>query len=101
MKTSLYYEWDEDKDQKNQHRHGLSFADALSVFDDPSLLSMYDPHHSQNEDRWISLGRNSAGTVVLVVHTVRGEPPADRIRLISARYVSKHEERQYYSRVQS
>lgn len=95
---SLQYEWDEEKDQKNQHRHGLSFADALSVFDDPSLLSMYDVEHSEDEDRWITLGRNASGAVLVVVHAVRSEVPTERIRLISARYATNREERQYYVR---
>lgn len=95
---SLQYEWDEEKDQNNQRRHGIFFADALSVFDDPSLLSIYDVGHSENEHRWITLGRNASGAVLVVVHTVRGEVPAERIRIISARYATNREERQYYVR---
>ena len=95
----LQYEWDENKDQSNQIRHGLSFADALSVFDDPSALSRYDPDHSQEEDRWITLGRNAVGMPVVVVHAVRGDELAERIRIISARYATKREEREYYSRI--
>ena len=61
-------------------------------------MSMYDPDHSHDEDRWITLGRNTAGAVIVVVHTVRTDGTTERIRLISARYATKHEERQYYAR---
>lgn len=52
---------------------------------------MYDVEHSEDEDRWITLGRNASGAVLVVVHTVRGEVPTERIRLISARYEGFHD----------
>ncbi len=95
--TYLHYEWDEDKDIINQLRHkGLSFADAVSVFNDDQLLSMYDPDHSIEEDRYIALGRDSSGQVLIVSFTLRGDD--EHIRLISARAATKREEKQYYSR---
>ena len=95
-KKHLHYEWDEDKDIINQLKHqGLGFADAISAFNDPQFMSMYDPDHSVDEDRFIALGRDSTGQILLVSFTLRGDD--EHIRLISARKATKHEEKQYYS----
>lgn len=92
----LHYEWDEDKDLANQRKHdGIAFADAITVFDDPNLLSIFDPDHSQDEDRYLALGRDRTGQILVVSFTVRGDD--EHIRLISARRAVKHEEKQYYS----
>ncbi len=94
----LQYEWDEHKDWLNQRKHGVSFADALSVFDDPKILSCYDEgHSSESEDRWISIGATQSGLICLVVHTFRTPEGIERIRIISARPATKREQKQYYS----
>lgn len=93
----LHFEWDETKDQTNQKKHNIPFAEAVSVFHDPSYLSMFDPDHSLDEDRWISIGRNGNGMVLVISHTFRkDENGSEKIRIISARTSTKQEELQYY-----
>ena len=91
-------EWDDDKDLANQKKHGLAFADAVSVFDDPGLLSRFDEPHSLDEDRWVSLGRSDIGILCVVSHTFRDRDDEEYARIISARPATKNEELQYYSR---
>ena len=93
----MLFEWDDHKDRSNQKKHGLAFADALSVFDDPRLLSLFDEPHSQAEERWVTLGRSSFGLVCVVSHTYRTKDGEECIRIISARPATKDEELQYYS----
>jgi len=83
----MKFEWDEDKNQSNINKHGISFQDAIYVFSDPFALSISDDY-SENEERWILLGKNSNDTLTLVVHTFRS---GNVIRLISARKATKHE----------
>jgi len=83
----MKFEWDEDKNRSNIIKHGISFQDASYVFSDPFALSISDDY-SENEERWILLGKNSNDTLTLVVHTFRS---SNVIRLISARKATKHE----------
>jgi uncharacterized DUF497 family protein len=94
--VKILYEWDYDKDLLNQKRHNISFSEAVSVFDDPKALSLFDSAHSQLEDRWIELGRINSGLVCVVVHTFRNYDFKEQIRIISARKATKSEEMQYY-----
>ena len=91
-------EWDDDKDLANQKKHGLAFAEAVSVFDDPGLLSRFDEPHSLDEDRWVSLGLSVLGILCVVSLTFRDKDGEEYIRIISARPATKNEELQYYSR---
>ena len=93
----LHYLWDQDKNSSNLRKHGIRFADALTVFDDPSIRSSFDPDHSDEEDRWIALGRDSNGAVLVISFTVRNTEDEELVRLISARPATKPEELQYYS----
>jgi uncharacterized DUF497 family protein len=87
--------WDGDRDAANRAKHGLSFANAIRVFDDPLHLSTPDPH--PDGDRWQTIGL-IGGVVVLVVHTwpeeVAGanEPVG---RIITARKATAHERTAY------
>jgi hypothetical protein len=87
--------WSEAKNRTNKRDHGLSFATAQLVFDDPLAVSRYDPH--PDGDRWQTLGL--AGAVVLfVVHTWpnRDVETGEEIgRIISARKATRHERRGY------
>ena len=69
----------------------MSFERAATVFRDPQALSIYDMEHSQEEDRWITLGLDRVGSLLVVVHTERGE----NIRVISARRASRRERKTY------
>lgn len=86
----MVFEWDEDKNIINQQKHGVSFETAAHVFDDANYVEMYDFEHSNEEDRFIAIGR--VGDILFVVFTERKE----RIRMISARIATSSERRLYY-----
>jgi hypothetical protein len=83
------FEWDEGKAAGNIQKHGIDFADAVGVFDDPFALSM--PADDPGEQRFIGLGSDILGRLLVVVYTFRGE----RIRIISARRATPSERRTY------
>ena len=87
----MEFEWDPEKDRINQEKHGLSFAEACTVFGDPLARTVFDPRHSNTEYRYLTTGYTSSRRLVIVAHTERG----DRARLITARDV-KPKERRFY-----
>ena len=90
------FEWDPIKAKKNLRDHGIAFERAATVFLDASALSIYDEEHSENEDRWITLGIDRIGTLLVVCHTYRKESESSAlIRLISAFKATKKEIKQY------
>ncbi len=89
----LKFEWDEDKAKLNQKKHGVSFEEAASIFNDPLSINFDDPEHSLGENRYIIIGLSHQGRYLFVSHTDRD----DKIRLISARLVTP-KERRYYER---
>lgn len=84
---SLTFEWDESKAEENERKHEVSFEEAKTVFNDPFSITIYDPDHSENEDRYLDLGLSSRGRFLVVSYTERGE----NIRLISSREVTRRE----------
>jgi uncharacterized DUF497 family protein len=84
-------EWDEEKAAANLAKHGVSFAEAKTVFDDPLYVDFYDPDHSSEEQRYIIIGASPQGRLLLVSYTER----ADAARLISARDVTRGEREAY------
>ena len=93
----MLFEWTGAKDRANRKKHGIAFADIVTVFDDPRIISKPDERHSENEERWLSLGRTSLGFVCVVIHTVRFREGEEWFRIISARSATEREEMQYYS----
>ncbi|MFP4325333.1 MAG: BrnT family toxin [Desulfonatronovibrio sp.] len=87
------FEWDELKALANKAKHGISFADTFSVFEDPNALTVEDHHH--NEQRHVTMGMDAFGRVLVVVYTWRG----DRIRIISARKAVRHEVKNYEGQI--
>jgi uncharacterized DUF497 family protein len=87
---TLSYEWDPAKARANFAKHGVRFADAVTVLEDDLALTMRDPS-SDEEERWITLGRNSLGRLIVVIYTWR----RDNVRLISARPATAREKSQY------
>lgn len=87
----LEFEWDETKARKNWKKHGVSFEEACSVFGDPLSLTIADPLHSDDEDRFITLGESVGGRLLVVVSTDREQ----KVRIISARIASGRERRDY------
>lgn len=85
------FEWDEDKAKRNLNKHKVSFFEAVTVFDDPFSLTIDDPLHSLDEERFIIIGYSEQQRLLTVVHTERG----DNIRIISARLATRGE-RQFY-----
>ena len=84
---------DENKAEINIRKHGVSFPEAQSVFDDYDALQIYDPDHSEEEDRFILLGMSSALRVLVVCHCFREND--EQIRIISARKATKNEKSTY------
>ncbi len=93
----MKFEWDEKKNRTNIKKHGIDFAEAIYVFADPFALNLPDDEHSDNEERWILLGKNFQLTILLIVHTYR---EGDSIRIVSARKSTKNEQRIYEMRCQ-
>ena len=87
----LLFEWDEKKAKQNLLKHKVSFDEASTAFADPFSLTIYDPLHSDEEDRYVLLGKSYKNRLIVVVHTERN----DRIRIISARKATKNEKKQY------
>jgi uncharacterized DUF497 family protein len=85
------FEWDDAKAALNVSRHGVSFAEASTVFQDPYAITTEDPDHSELEDRWVTVGLSLISRILLVVHTYRDT----RIRIISARKATAFERAQY------
>ena len=88
--SGMRFEWDEQKNQSNLRKHGLSLADARKVFDAPLLVTL-DDRFDYGEERWIAIGRVQSRTVV-VVYT---EPNEQTIRIISLRKALSHERTAY------
>jgi uncharacterized DUF497 family protein len=90
------FEWDLKKAKDNLSKHRVSFERAATVFRDSNAMSVLDEAHSATEERWATLGLDSAGNVLLVIHTFKVENEAlCRIRVISARKATKLESLQY------
>jgi uncharacterized DUF497 family protein len=87
----MEFEWDETKAEANERKHGVSFTEAMAVFADPLALTGYDPDHSDEEGRYITMGSSAEGRLLVISHTDRGE----KVRIISARLASRTERRDY------
>lgn len=87
----MSFDWDDAKAASNETKHGVTFAEAASIFEDPLSLTIRDMQHSEDEERWIILGQSSRGRLLVVVHTERG----DTLRIISARLATRQEIRNY------
>lgn len=93
VQLAMDFEWDPDKAARNAEKHGVEFPEAATVFADPLELTIADPDHSEDESRFISLGRSTSGTLLVVSFTER----ENRIRIISARPATSRERRDYES----
>ena len=87
----MRFEWDPGKAGTNLRKHGVSFDEALSVFDDPLGITYPDPDHSDDERRLVSFGYSSSSRLLVVSHTER----ADTLRIISARPATRGEHKIY------
>ena len=85
------FEWDQEKAESNLAKHGVSFEEAITVFSDSLSLTISDPLHSVDENRFIITGHSILGRQIVVVHTDRG----GKIRIISARLATPAERKKY------
>jgi uncharacterized protein len=96
MSVDYEFDWDDAKAVANEAKHGVTFMQAMTVLSDALAVTLYDADHSQDEERWISLGQTSEGSLLVVVHTfVETGPSSALVRIISARPATKSERKQY------
>jgi uncharacterized protein len=86
-------EWDPEKAEKNLAKHGVSFDEASTVFGDPLAVTIDDPDHSHDEQRYLTTGFSQHHRLILVAHSER----EGRFRIISARDVTASERTHYES----
>jgi len=94
----MKFEWDTEKEKTNRNKHKVSFIEACYVFADKYLLNLFDDEHSEDEDRWITIGQTPNNKILVVIHTYRRTKDKESVRLISARKATKTEEKQYLER---
>ena len=96
LSTDYEFEWDEVKAESNLTKHGIDFMDAMTVMLDPLAMTRFDDEHSDDEERWVSVGRATNGKLLLVIHTFNHiAPNVALVRLISARLATRRERTQY------
>lgn len=88
--SDILVEWDDEKNDINKKKHGISFETAALVFADEERIEYFDQLHSTDEDRYVVLG--CVQGILYVVYTMRDEA----VRLISARMATPVERRIYY-----
>lgn len=94
--TNYEFEWDNAKAESNLARHGVDFMDAMSVLLDPLAMTRFDDEHSDDEERWVSVGCAENGQLLVVVHTFSATGlNSALVRLISARPAVRREREQY------
>lgn len=90
------FEWDPTKAKQNQKKHRVRFEQASEIFLDPLAISIYDEDHSADENRWITLGKDRAGKLLVAIHTfLEKSEDVCIIRMISARKATRKEIKQY------
>lgn len=89
----MHFQWNTEKAEKNIRKHGISFQEALTVFQDPLSLTYPDLDNSADENRYLIIVLSSSGNVLIISHMFRN----DSIRIISARKATK-KERNFYEK---
>ncbi|MBD2251778.1 BrnT family toxin [Nostoc parmelioides] len=87
----MEFEWNPDKAILNLEKHGVSFQEAATVFNDPLSVTFPDPDHSIGESRYVIIGLSGFGQILVIAHTDR----EGKIRIISARKATR-KERKFY-----
>lgn len=87
----LSFEWDERKAEANLKKHRVGFDEATTVFTDPFSITVHDPGHSADEQRYTDIGNSDKGRVLVVVYTERGS----NIRIVSCRKATPSERTTY------
>lgn len=91
-----HFEWDPRKAKQNERKHAVTFQRAATVFADPNQISLFDEAHSEIEERWVTIGIDVNGNILVVIHT-HTEVDVDEVhlRIISARKATIQEMRNY------
>ena len=92
----MEFEWDPKKAAKNLRKHGVSFIEAATVFNDDMSITIVDPDHSLDEDRYIIIGLSNRHRLLMVAHTERG----DQIRIINVCKLTRSERKAYEEEIQ-
>ena len=87
----MRFTWDPRKARANLRAHGVSFHEATTIFADGLSMTIPDPDHSWDEERWVTVGVSLSGRLLVVCHT-EVDP---LIRIITVREATPHERRQY------
>lgn len=98
---NLVFIWDNEKAECNIDKHKVAFNEASSVFKhDGNMITVYDSEHSQDEDRWITIGLSSSTRILITSHTHKQlNKSTIEIRIISSRKATKQEINQYKEQV--
>ncbi len=89
----MEFEWDPNKAETNLRKHGVTFPEAATVFNDPLAITAPDPDHSDDEEREVTFGISRQNRLLVVVHTEHD----NKTRIISARFATRAEKRAYES----
>ena len=90
------FEWDSIKARANLRKHGVSFERATELFLDPLAVTVLDRDHSEEEERWVTVGEDSYGRFLVLIHTFSQISAEEcKVRIISARKANRREARQY------
>ena len=92
----MNFDWDNNKNQSNIAKHGISFEEAIAIFDDPNILNYEDTRLNYGETRFVSIGQiilvtQEKTVIIVVIHTQRNQT----IRLISAGKANERERKRY------
>ncbi len=87
----MQFEWDNEKAERNLKKHGVSFAEAVTVWDDYFYIDLFDEEHSFEENRYLFFGESSQNRLLVVSYTER----ENCVRIISAREMTPKERRDY------
>ncbi len=92
---SMKFEWDDNKNRINQEKHGVSFEEAIEVFDDALQISKLDHRFNYFEERWITLGATKKEKLLVVANLFFTDDGEEIIRIISARKANSNERKVY------
>ncbi len=96
MPVNYNFEWDPIKARENLNKHNVGFDEAATIFRDSKALSIFDPDHSETEDRWITMGISEKGRLLIVNHSFLEESREEvKIRIMSSRRATKRETKKY------
>ena len=91
----MTYEWDPKKNTRNQHKHGVSFEEAVEVFGDPLHLSKLDHRFGYFEERWITIGATTRHHILVIANLFFTDDGEEIVRIISARKANTQEKERY------